>query len=198
MRKSILVNVVVLALTGCDRPSPLPEARRVTPPPVPTIGQRAVAEAAAVEATARDAAPADVAATEDGTWSRCYANYRRTSTPARDVTRLGLLCGPENGMRLVHGTIEGQMGTATTERGFDFKAGDCLRVFVAADTSLMGLTVQVRDAVGTEIASSRARAGWAVVSLGGPFCIETAGRYTLRLRARQGTGHYAVQVWRLP
>src|SRR6266516_1256834 len=48
-----------------------------------------------------------------GSWVTCYGNYRPSSTPERDVTRLGLLCGPANGMMLVGSTVTGE----ATENG---------------------------------------------------------------------------------
>src|SRR5262245_45676390 len=68
-----------------------------------------------------------------GSWVTCYGNYRPTSTPERDVTRLGLLCGPANGMMLVGSTLIGEATENGTQHPFDVRAGECFRIFAVAE-----------------------------------------------------------------
>jgi hypothetical protein len=133
-----------------------------------------------------------------GTWATCYASYRPTSTPRRDVTRLGLLCGPENGLKLVGETIEGDVTEVAVERTVEFDAGECVRVFSVAEPSAVDFSIEVRDAKGVPVAVSGAPERWSVLLPDGPLCVKEAGRYGLWLRAGRGAGRYALQVCRLP
>ena len=161
----------------------------------------APAGAAASAAQAPGSPDAGVAAGPEpvgGTWVSCYGRYRPTSTPRRDVLRLGLLCGPVNGMRLVGWTIEGEATDAATEHGLDLDAGDCLRVFAVSEQSVLDFSVEVRDPKGGLVAADRSGDRWPILNPDGPFCVMQAGRYALRVRTRQGGGRYAMQVWKLP
>src|SRR5258707_1303124 len=76
-----------------------------------------------------------------GSWVTCYGNYRPSSTPERDVTRLGILCGPANGMKLVGATLSAEASENLAEHPFDARPGECFRVFAVAGTSLPDLAV---------------------------------------------------------
>ena len=132
-----------------------------------------------------------------GSWVTCYGNYRPSSTPERDVTRLGILCGPANGMRLVGATIEGEAGEVVSEHPFDARSGECFRVFAVAETSAPELAVTIRDPKGSPIASDHNNDRWPIVNPDGPVCVLDAGKYTVLVHARQGRGKYALQIWRL-
>src|ERR1044071_2703678 len=88
-----------------------------------------------------------------GSWVACYGNYRPTSTPERDVTRLGLLCGPANGMMPVGSTVTGEATENGTQHPFDVRAGECFRIFAVAEPSAADLAVEVRDPKGVPVAS---------------------------------------------
>jgi hypothetical protein len=133
-----------------------------------------------------------------GPWVTCYGNYRPTSTPERDVIRLGLLCGPANGMRLEGATITGEATDAVTEHAFDVRAGDCFRVLAVAGSSVPDLAVEVRNPKGVPVASDHNNDRWPILNPDGPFCLLDAGKHTVRVHARQGRGRYALQIWRLP
>ena len=133
-----------------------------------------------------------------GPWVTCYGNYRPTSTPERDVTRLGLLCGPANGMRLEGATITGEATDLVIEHVFDVRAGECFRVLAVAAPSVSDLAVEVRNPKGVPIASDHNNDRWPILNPDGPFCLLDAGKHTIRVHARQGRGKYALQIWRLP
>jgi len=133
-----------------------------------------------------------------GAWVTCYGHFRPKSTPERDVMRLGLLCGPANGMRLVGSTFTGDASDVPTEHGFVARAGECFRVFAVAEASVADLGVEVRDAKGLPVASDHNSDRFPILNPDGPFCLLDVGTYSLRVHARKGRGRYAMQLWRLP
>ena len=133
-----------------------------------------------------------------GSWVTCYGNYRPTSTPERDVTRLGLLCGPANGMMPVGATVTGEATENGTQHPFDVRAGECFRIFAVAEPSAADLAVEVRDPKGLPVASDHNNDRWPILNPDGPFCLLDPGKYLVRVHARQGRGKYALQIWRLP
>jgi hypothetical protein len=132
-----------------------------------------------------------------GPWVSCYGNYRPTSTPERDVTRLGLMCGPENGMTLLHSTITGAAGSAVEQHVIEAEQGECLRIFAVAEVPVTDLAVEVSGPHGARVASDHNGDRWPILNPDGPFCLLDGGRHTIRVRARQGRGSYALQIWRL-
>ncbi|HKQ70172.1 MAG TPA: hypothetical protein VJT73_12575 [Polyangiaceae bacterium] len=133
-----------------------------------------------------------------GPWVTCYAHYRPSSTPERDVTRLGLLCGPANGMKVVGATLAGEVADGFVEHAFDVKQGECFRILAVASLEVPDLAVEVRDPQGVPVASDHGSDRWPILNPDGPFCLIDGGKYTVRVRARQGRGKYALQIWRLP
>jgi hypothetical protein len=145
--------------------------------------------------------PADTARGPEpvgGSWVTCYGNYRPTSTPERDVTRLGLLCGPANGMKLVGSMITGEATENGVEHPLDVRPGDCFRIFAVAEPSAPDLGIELRDPKGSPVASDHNNDRWPILNPDGPLCLVEAGKYAVRVHARQGRGKYALQIWRLP
>jgi hypothetical protein len=133
-----------------------------------------------------------------GRWVSCYANYRATSTPERDVTRLAARCGPENGMVPVGAIVVGDAVDAPEEHRLEAKAGDCFRIFAVADAFVTDLGLEVMNPRGKAMTSDRNGDRWPIVNPDGPLCVFEAGSYTVRVRALSGRGRYAMQAWRLP
>jgi hypothetical protein len=133
-----------------------------------------------------------------GSWVTCYGNYRPTSTPERDVTRLGILCGPANGMKPVGAMAEGEITDNAIELPLEVRQGDCFRIFAVAEKTVSDLAVVVRDPKGGPVASDHNNDRWPILNPDGPFCLVDAGKYSVEVRARQGRGKYALQIWRLP
>jgi hypothetical protein len=134
-----------------------------------------------------------------GPWVRCYGNYRRSGDPLKDVTRLGLLCGPENGMRRMGETVQGtaHSGKAGHTSPFSVLSGECFRVFVAAEPTIEDLDVEVLSRHGARIASDHGDNGWAIVQPDRPFCALEDDTYTVEVKARRGQGRFAAEIWRL-
>jgi len=133
-----------------------------------------------------------------GSWVTCYGNYRPTSTPERDVTRLGILCGPANGMKPAAPMVTGQVTDIAIEHPLEVRQGDCFRIFAVAEAPVSDLAVVVRDPKGGPVASDHNNDRWPILNPDGPFCLVDTGKYSVEVRARQGRGKYALQIWQLP
>jgi hypothetical protein len=133
-----------------------------------------------------------------GSWVSCYGHYKPASTPERDVTRLALLCGPENGMRLIGSMSTGEATESVSEHPFDVRSGECFRIFAVAGPGVTELSVEVYDANEVNVASDGDRDRWSVLMRDGPLCPLQGGKYTVRVRARRGKDKYALEIWRLP
>ena len=133
-----------------------------------------------------------------GRWVSCYANYRATSTPERDVARLAALCGPDNGMVPTGPIAVGDAADTPEDHRLEAGAGDCFRIFAVADAFVGDLGVEVISPRGNAVTWDRNGDRWPILNPDGPFCLFDAGTYTVRVRALLGKGRYAMQVWRLP
>lgn len=134
-----------------------------------------------------------------GPWLHCHDHFRPESTPLRDVTRLGMLCGHVNGMRAVGPVEEGEIveGGEAKAHAFALKGGECVRVVAVADAPVEGLSVALADARGV-LASATPGARWAIALADRPLCVAADGEYLMQVRSRKGSGRYAAQAWRLP
>ncbi|MET0592134.1 MAG: hypothetical protein ABW133_05510 [Polyangiaceae bacterium] len=176
----------------------------VDPHPPSALDRDKAASAATVPAGGRPALPpgagSGLARSEPvgGPWVSCYANFRATSTPERDVARLAALCGPPNGMVPAAPVTAGDAVDAAENHRLDVHAGDCFRIFAVADTFVSDLGIEVINPRGNAVTWDRNGDRWPIMNPDGPFCLFDAGTYTVRVRALQGRGRYAMQVWRLP
>lgn len=133
-----------------------------------------------------------------GPFTRCYANFRPTSTAKRDVQRLALLCGPSVGMRRLGDPFEGDASATPIETSFVAKAGECFRVFAVAEPPVTDLAVSVSGPGGAVVAEDHEESRWPIVATDGPFCVADAGPYLVRFHARHGEGRVAAEIWKLP
>jgi hypothetical protein len=147
--------------------------------------------------------PPDAAATALGpepvgaSWVTCYGPFRPAGTPERDVVRLGRLCGPVNGMKLLGTVIEAEATEGFAETRVNATLGQCLRIFAVADAAVRALMVEVRDAHGAIVAADHNNDRWPILNPDGPFCITEAGELTVRVRARGARGKFAMAIWSL-
>lgn len=133
-----------------------------------------------------------------GPWVRCYGSFHPAGDPVKDVTRLALLCGPENGMRrLSKAPIEGAVseGAPGTTSTFEARRGECYRVFAVAEATVSDLDVTVQSSRGAPVAADHGEDIWPVVQPDRPFCPLENDRYTLEIAARRGHGRFAAEVW---
>jgi hypothetical protein len=133
-----------------------------------------------------------------GPWVRCYGSFHPAGDPVKDVTRLALLCGPENGMhRLSKAPFEGAVtegapGITTT---FEARRGECYRVFAVAEPSVGDLDVTVHSSRGAPVAADHGEDAWPIVQPDRPFCPLEKDVYTLEIAAHRGHGRFAAEVW---
>ena len=141
-----------------------------------------------------------------GLWVRCYASFRPSSTARRDVHRLGLMCGPPNGMQRHGATFEGtaavpppgQSGPVTVGlHKMKARSGECYRVFAVAD-GVDDLDVRVLSSRGSRLAEDQTDDRWPIVDPDRPFCTFEDDKFTIEVTTPKGSAHYALQVWRLP
>jgi hypothetical protein len=131
---------------------------------------------------------------------RCYGNFRITGEPLKDVTRLSLLCGPENGMRRVSKQpVEGEVaeGKEPIATPLEVKKGECYRIFAVAEPAVGDLDVVVRSSRGAAIAADHSEDAWPIVQPDRPLCPLEDDAWTVELSARRGKGKVAAEVWAL-
>lgn len=204
--RSAAAAILILALPGCEKrahPWDQPDAgdarsSALSPPPpplaLPVISDAGEAADAAVEAPESPTPPVRVG----GPWVRCYGGFHPTGDPVKDVTRLSLLCGPENGMkRLSRETFAGAVreGGPGAAESFDARRGECYRVFAVAEPGVVDLDVAVRSSRGAAVAADHGEDAWPIVQPDRPFCPLEDDRYTVEVTAKRGAGRFAAEVW---
>jgi hypothetical protein len=139
------------------------------------------------------------AAPTGGNWRKCHANFQPRDQPELDVLRLGVLCGPSNGMRKVSEAKQAQVadGGAGQEHRWRAQAGDCYRIFAVGEPGIEDLDVEVFAPNGARVALDTSDDRWPIVNPDGPFCVFEEGDYRAVVRAQRGSGRYAVEIWRL-
>jgi hypothetical protein len=115
-----------------------------------------------------------------GLWASCHEGFRTEGDARRDVTRLGLLCGPSNGMSR----------HADTD-SFAVERGDCYRVFVV---TAAGADVELRSSRGRVLSEARALEGFVAVEPDRPFCALESDTLSVQV---SGAAAHALEVWRL-
>lgn len=200
---ALALGLVLGLAAGCQEKRAHPwdqgdaEAPTATPSPAPTSMLPAphAAPAGSAEAGERAVTPP---VRIGGPWVRCYGSFHPQGDPVKDVTRLGILCGPENGMRrLAKAPFEGAVaeGTPGVTSTFEAKRGECYRVFAVAEAAVGDLDVTVHSSRGAPIAADHGEDAWPIVQPDRPFCPLENDRYTLEIAARRGHGRFAAEVW---
>jgi hypothetical protein len=134
-----------------------------------------------------------------GRWLSCYGSFAPRGDPRLDVERLGLACGPPNGMVKVAsfgGDLAADAGPPREHRQ-PAREGECFRVFAVGDPKIDDLDVEVLDPSRKRIAFDDGDDRWPVVKPDGPFCVFEAGEHSIRVTAQHGGGRYALEVWKL-
>ncbi len=205
MRRLVVAGVLALSGPGCEhraRPWDAPDAGG---PPLTEAPPRPIA---LTQGDAGDAPPdPDAGPRADepalpvrvgGPWVRCYGGFHPSGEPVKDVTRLALLCGPENGMkRLSREPLAGTVsaGGAPVSETFEAHRGACYRVFAVAEPSVADLDVVVRSSRGSAIAADHGEDSWPIVQPDRPFCALEDDHYAVEVTAKRGSGRFAAEVW---
>jgi hypothetical protein len=117
----------------------------------------------------------------------------------RDVTRLGLMCGPVNGMTPLGDAREGELraGGEGARHPLPVRAGGCYRVFAVAGEGIDDLEVQIRSSRGTRLGADELRGRVALVDPERPFCTFADDELQIRVASAGGNGRYALEVWQM-
>lgn len=135
-----------------------------------------------------------------GGWVKCHEGLTLSGDPLKDVTRLGLLCGPSNGMRRkTRQAIVGLVGEREPPvvATIHVARGACYRVFAAADAEVGELDVKVRSSRDVGVAADHGKGRLAIVQPDRPFCTFADEAFTVEVSARRGGGRFAAEVWSL-
>jgi hypothetical protein len=205
VRRLLLGAVVLVLLGACEHhahPWDQPDAGAlVTQPPPPPIVLPHVDGGEGPEDGGPTAGEPDAPALPvrvGGPWVRCYGGFHPSGDPVKDVTRLSILCGPENGMkRLSKQPFEGTVaaGGPAVSEGFAARRGECYRVFAVAEPTVQDLDVVVRSSRGAPLAAEHGEDAWPIVQPDRPFCPLEDDRYTVEVSAKRGGGRFAAEVW---
>jgi hypothetical protein len=135
-----------------------------------------------------------------GLWVSCYRGFAPEGHPLGDVTRLGLLCGPANGMRMQGDTGQGEVGEGRPPSAHPMKAkkGSCYRIFAVAEASVRDLDVTVRSSRQSRLTTDDSDDHWPILEPERPFCTFADDAFTVDVTAGAGSGRYALQIWELP
>jgi hypothetical protein len=162
-------------------------------------GESLLRDASTLLEAAEDAGPPPPPVRVGGPWVRCYGNFRPGDEPLRDVTRLGVLCGPANGMSRVEGpAMQGTVaeGNPTAAGTLRASRGECLRVFAVADPGVTDLDVVVRSSRGAAVGADHSEDRFPIVQPDRPLCFLDDDELTIEVSAR-GRGRFAAEAWRL-
>jgi hypothetical protein len=200
-----LLPVLGLGWFGCERhPHPWDEpdaggSRLTETPPPPIASHSRLPQVDGGPGAGELETPA-LPVRVGGPSQRCYGGFHPSGEPVKDVTRLSLLCGPENGMkRLSASPLEGAVaagGPPVTE-AFEAHRGECYRIFAVAAAGVGDLDVVVRSSRGTAIAADHGEDAWPIVQPDRPFCALEDDRYTVEVSAQRGSGRFAAELWGL-
>ncbi|MBI4954813.1 MAG: hypothetical protein HY908_22520 [Myxococcales bacterium] len=136
----------------------------------------------------------------NGLWVGCYAGFAQSGDPVSDVTRLGMLCGPSNGMvPFDEEPRRGRVEAGKGPRSYQFPAGrgECFRLFAAAELGVGDLDVVMRSSRGTTVARDHTDDGWPIVAPDGPVCSPGEDVFTIDVSSEQGSGAFAAQLYKL-
>jgi hypothetical protein len=131
-------------------------------------------------------------------WRDCYAGFSPTGDARADLKKLGAACGGLGNMRPITPVTTGTQGPGNPPDRYTFfvpNAGDCFRVFAAADSDVRDLDVLIMNLDGEPVSGDITHDTWPVVPPLGPACFTEPGPYVLEVSVFRGSGRYALQVW---
>jgi len=135
-----------------------------------------------------------------GMWVSCYGRFHTSGKPAADVTRLAMLCGPENGMKRASELLRGNVvdGGTASRHPFEAKRGECYRIFSASGGDIGDLDINVNSSRGSRLAADDTHDNWPLVEPDRPFCTFDDDTFAIEVSSKKGSGPYALEVWKLP
>lgn len=129
-------------------------------------------------------------------WVRCSAGFTTSGDVARDVLRLGVICGPSTGMHASGPKFAGTLtGQASTSIQVDL-ARECVRIVAVAGGSIEDLEVELLSKSGQSLGMVNLDKPWAVLPADKPLCTPYDATHTVRLVTHGGEGPFALRVLR--
>jgi hypothetical protein len=124
-------------------------------------------------------------------------NFEPNAAAHVDVLRLGMLCGPPNGLSLL-ARATGVVDEATKPFVYQWEAerGDCFRVFGVAEDSVEDLEVELFGPHRERLFLENQNRRWVVAAENGPFCAPKEGTFEAQFTTHGGHGTVAISVWR--
>jgi hypothetical protein len=121
----------------------------------------------------------------------CAAGLTRTGQARRDLTRLGGLCGPSNGLLAFEPAFQLVASPTAVVRKLALNRGQCVRIAVATEQAEERVEVQLRGVKGDQPVQCSVGFGWCPPS--GVFC---GGLQTeLELRTTNGEVEVQARLW---
>lgn len=209
----------VIGVSGCSKPDPpwrhqpdgsvVDESEPFLPGDRsgPWLGDASVGDQPAADGGSGQATPGSTVSRVGGLWVSCYGRFRPSGDPVKDVTRLGLMCGPVNGMTQQGDTVVGEVKTGTGPPGqpsapiiagqFQARAGGCYRIFAVAAPPIGDLDVTVRSSRGSHLTSDQTEDSWPIIDPERPFCSFEDDTFRIEVASGGKGGQFALQVWTL-
>ena len=190
MRPALVLALA--ALGGCSSEGGYGWEQQTGQPPT-------MASAPSGTSSADDGAPSvpdEPSTPHGGLWQRCHEALSAGSDPVRDVTKLVTACGPVTGMDPTgDGLVEGAVAEgAPVTLELPMQRGRCYRVFASADPSVSELDLEVKTSRGTVVATDHSEGRLAIALPDRPFCTSADDAATIHVRARAGSGAFALEV----
>lgn len=141
--------------------------------------------------------PPPAASGQSPLWTACLENFEPNAAPHVDVLRLGMLCGPPNGLSLL-ARAAGVVDEARKPFVYQWEAerGDCFRVFGVAEDPVEDLEVEVFGPHRERLFLENQNRRWVVAAENGPFCAPKEGTFEAQFTTHGGHGTVAISVWR--
>jgi hypothetical protein len=188
---------MALLAAGCN--SERPPWERSTGSSLPYFAPGSAS--APVGEVAEPPSPSGSALESGGIFDACYRGFHPSGDAVKDVTRLGLACGPVTGMhRILETPIAGASSEGSAELDFPVELADrgCYRIFAVSESKDLAFEATIVSSHGLPVASATSKDGWLVVEGDRPFCAIGSDSATIRFGARSGSGRFAVDVYARP
>lgn len=145
----------------------------------------------------------DDTATDDGGanhYADCYEGFAAGVLPEVDVMKLGLLCGPSNGMVERPERYDGLIDETGAEgrHVLRVRRDECFRAVASSEAAVDDLEMEIRETAGDSRALTNLDAHWAVAPENAPLCVKHDGSLELRVRTHGGRGRYVLRLWTFP
>ncbi|HWO08074.1 MAG TPA: hypothetical protein VNN80_01300 [Polyangiaceae bacterium] len=180
-------TALVLALTACAGPGlPSPSKPRESAAPQPS------AAPAPRTSLPEAAAPLPPEPLPDG----CATAVPSGLAPVERLDALAAACA--RGMRPLSPSARVTTLAAGGTLAFPFSLADasrCLRAGATCSAGVRELELAVIDSADRVLGADRLTGGVALANREGPICVPSAGEYRAVIRAVQGSGEVALQVW---